>query len=92
MFSERLTKEKADLEDRISRLSALLDTYMAREQRYLQLANQKADAQRQMTFMHHLHQSAATRGSMPLQRRRSLSVNDSETEEKPKQTFIYTNF
>uniref|UniRef100_A0A5K3EP99 Intraflagellar transport protein 81 homolog n=1 Tax=Mesocestoides corti TaxID=53468 RepID=A0A5K3EP99_MESCO len=84
---ERLTKEKSALSDSVSKLNSLLEIYTASEQQYLQLATQKADAQRQMAFIRQLQQTS------PSLRRRSLSESDSHTEntERQKQTFFYTN-
>ncbi|VDD74118.1 unnamed protein product [Mesocestoides corti] len=63
---ERLTKEKSALSDSVSKLNSLLEIYTASEQQYLQLATQKADAQRQMAFIRQLQQTS------PSLRRRSL--------------------
>ncbi|KAL5965755.1 hypothetical protein TSMEX_006510 [Taenia solium] len=54
---ELLTREKAELEERVSKLTDLLNTYDAHKQRFLELACRKADAQRQMDFIRQLKEN-----------------------------------
>nr|CDS19834.1 expressed conserved protein [Echinococcus granulosus] len=84
---ERLIREKAELEEQVFKLTNLLNAYNAHEQRFLELACRKADAQRQMDLIKQLKEtvSSASRGQ-------STNEEDSNDKvEKPKQRFIYTN-
>ncbi|VDL60142.1 unnamed protein product [Hymenolepis diminuta] len=49
-----LLNEKNELEAQVSKLTEIVNAYKANERRYLELACQKADAQRQINFIQHL--------------------------------------
>ncbi|KAL5108724.1 hypothetical protein TcWFU_003381 [Taenia crassiceps] len=85
---ERLAREKAELEDRVSKLTELSNAYDAQKQHFLELACRKADAQRQIKFIRQLKGtvSSASRRQSPNEE----DLNDEDVE-KPKQRFLYTN-
>lgn len=88
-LSEKLVQEKKELEERVAKLTKLLNIYMSNEKRYLELACQKADAQRQIGFIRHLQETASqknTEKQLPI-----AEGSNTEQEKKPKQKFLYTN-
>ncbi|VDK35653.1 unnamed protein product [Taenia asiatica] len=84
---EWLTREKAELEERVSKLTDLLNTYDAHKQHFLELACRKADAQRQMDFIRQLKESVPSASK----RQSPNEVDLTDDVEKPKQRFLYTN-
>lgn len=54
LYSTAFLNEKNELEAQVSKLTEIVNTYKANERRYLELACQKADAQRQINFIQHL--------------------------------------
>lgn len=74
------------MEERIFKLTDLLNAYDAHKQHFLELACRKADAQRQMNFIQQLKETVS-----PPSRRHSPNEDLNEDVEKPKQRFLYTN-
>ncbi|VDM32755.1 unnamed protein product [Hydatigera taeniaeformis] len=85
---ERLTREKVELEERVSKLTDLLNTYNAHKERFLELACRQVDAQCQMDFIKQLKEAVSSAsGQQSSIEGHSVDGNV----EKPEQRFFYTN-
>ncbi|BHF73064.1 hypothetical protein SprV_0401613800 [Sparganum proliferum] len=88
-----LLREKEEVEQRISELDALLQAYLANEKKFLELANSKADAERQMLVLQGIKDAGSSCRREPTgRRRRSFSTNTLELDEHGGRKFVATDF
>nr|VZI48523.1 unnamed protein product [Spirometra erinaceieuropaei] len=93
VHSNDLLKEKEEVEQRISELDALLQAYLANEKKFLELANSKADAERQMLVLQGIKDAGPSCQREPTgRRRRSFSTNTLELDEHGGRKFVATDF
>lgn len=87
-----LVKEKEEVEQKVSDLDGLLQAYLANEKKFIELANAKADAERQLLVLQGINDAGPICHQRLPGRRRSFSMTTLELDENEGRKFVATDF